>query len=139
MYSTMASNKTMFHRLFNEKMDEFAKDLVAIASDNPAIQKGFVSFRSLFTILKNLSPMKPQQIFTQHVETEFRDYIIRSDDMFFLETAKYTVGGPTSEAQYWLEFIDKLKSVWAELDEGNKAVVWKYLKVLIALSDRCRG
>ena len=123
--------KAIFFDRFNEKTDEFLKDLT---TSFPDVEQ-FRYFRSGFNMLKNLDPKSPQRIFNTYVSTQYRDYILNKDESFFLNheiEVSYT-----DRKEYWNEFIGYIKNIWKSLDDDNKDVIWKYFHVLVVLNDKC--
>lgn len=124
-------SKTAFFERFNEKTDEFIKDLT---TSFPDIEQ-FRYFKSGFTMLKNFDPKSPQRIFNTYISTSYRDYILNRDESFFLD---HDINVNASERkEYWNEFISYIKEIWKGLDESNKDVIWKYFHVLLILNDKC--
>lgn len=127
----MASNKDMFYDLFNEKVDEFFKDLIVAF---PSISE-FKRFKSGLTMLRNVDPKSPQSIFNNYIVSKYRDAMLNKDEDVFLKT-EFDIHSRRKE--YWLEFIHQLQSIWKTLNDENKEVIWKYFHVLIILSDKCK-
>lgn len=123
--------KQIFYDRFNEKTDEFIKDLM-VAFPNVEQFKGF---KSGFYMVKNLDPKTPQRIFETYVSSTYRDFILNKDESFFLSHEIEL----KSHKDYWLEFIDYIKEIWKTLDDENKDVIWKYFHVLLVLSDKCKS
>ena len=129
----MSANKLIFFERFNEKTYEFIKDL---ATAFPQVRE-FSEFKSGFSLLRNTTPQTPQKIFNNYVLSKYRDFLVRQDESFFLEEKEFGLKDDSKE--YWFDFIQKLKSIWKDLDAENKQVIWKYFHVLILLSDKCAG
>ncbi len=123
----------MFIQLFNDKLHEFANDL---CDSFPAVAE-FKRFRSGVLFWSNLEPDGLENMFYTYVLSKYRDHILRKNESFFLEHNEYELG--STRIEYWVELIDQLKAMWITLDEENKDVIWKYLHVLIVLSDKHRA
>jgi hypothetical protein len=121
----------MFYDLFNDKVDEFFKDLITAF---PHIQE-FKKFKSGLTMLRNIDPKTPQSIFNSYVLSKYKEALLNKNECVFLDEQEFEVYSTRKE--YWLEFINQLKSIWTTLDDENKQVIWKYFHVLIVLSDKC--
>jgi hypothetical protein len=125
------TTKNLYYELFNEKLSEFFKDII---ESFPEIIE-FKRFKSGLTLLKNVDPKSPQNIFNNYVVTKFNEAIIKKDDSFFLENNDF--GIVSTRKDYWIDFINQLKSIWKTIDQENKDVIWKYFQVLLILSEKC--
>lgn len=125
------TNKNLYYELFNEKLSEFFKDII---ESFPEIIE-FKRFKSGLTLLRNVDPKSPQNIFNNYVVTKFNEAIIKKDDSFFLENNDF--GIVSTRKDYWIDFINQLKSIWKTIDQENKDVIWKYFQVLLILSEKC--
>ena len=123
-------SKAVYFDLFNSKAEEFIKELTTSFPDI----KQFQTFRSGFSLLKNLDKKKPQDIFNTYVYTEYKDYILQRNEDFFLHNE---VDIKSTRKDQWLEFIANIRSIWKTLDEDNKDVIWKYFQVLVTLNEKC--
>lgn len=124
-------SKEAFFNLFNDKADEFFKDLI---NSFPNIAD-FRKFKSGLMMLRNVNPKMPQQVFHKYVISKYKDAMLIRDESVFLNNTYDEVEG--KEKEQWLQFIDQIKSIWKTLDDNNKDVVWKYFNVLIVLSEKC--
>jgi hypothetical protein len=123
-------DKKIYIDMFNQKLEEFFKEL---CESFPEI-KHFTYVKSGFAFWKNLDDRKPQEFFNNYVYTKYKDQIKNRNEDFFLET-KYEIYSNSKE--YWMEFIDNIRQIWATLDEDNKTVIWKYFMILIVLNEKC--
>ncbi len=126
----MSNDKKIFFDLFNAKAEEFIKELTTSFPDI----KQFMSFKSGFNFLKNLDAKQPREIFNTYVYLEYKDYIIKRNEDFFLTNE---IDITSKRKEYWLEFIDQIRIIWKSLDDANKDVIWKYFHLLIALNEKC--
>lgn len=124
-----ANEKKAFCDIFNTKAEEFMKELV---TSFPEV-KQFVTIKSGFSLLKNLDPKKPQEVFNNLVYNKYKDRIMIKDEEFFL----YTNFNIKEHTDYWEEFIDNIGGIWKTLDNENKEIVWKYFHVLIVINEKC--
>lgn len=127
------NNKNVYYELFNEKLDEFFKDLIVSFPDITEFKR----FKSGLNLLRNVDPKSPQTIFNNYVITKFKDSILSKDDSFFLDNDDF--GIVSTRKDYWIEFIEQLKLLWKTIDHDNKDVIWKYLHVLYVLSNKCEN
>lgn len=126
------SEKSVFINLFNEKAEEFCKDLVATF---PEVNE-FKQLKSGLLLLRNVDEKKPREFFNNYVEANFKQQILAKDESFFLNEVQNHVGHAMENAQ-WQTVIALLRHLWGTLDESNKASIWKYFQVLIAINDKC--
>ena len=127
---TMSNKRDSFLELFNNKADEFFKDLVVTFPD---IQQ-FKTFKTAFTMMKNLDERKPIKIFNEYISANYKDVIMNKDESFFLVNDIDL--SQSTQQEYWKEFIDNLRNIWKDLEEDNKTSIWKYFQVLIVLNDK---
>ena len=125
----------MLHDVFNEKLYEFAKDL---NTSFPEIEE-FKQFKLGVQLAKNVSEKAIEPVFRKHI-SQFRDEIMEKNEKFFLEEDYKSVMelAPEVKGQQFDNTILKLKSLWKTLNEDNKEAIWKYLKLLILISDKCQ-
>ena len=127
-----SSSQQPYYDIFNDKADEFFRDLVVTF---PQITD-FKTFKMGFTLLRNYDPKCPNKYFRQFVITKFRTAILSKDETFFLEEQSF--GIEDDQKDYWVDCIQQLKYIWKTLDDHNKDIIWKYFQVMIILSDKCQ-
>lgn len=130
----MSSSKAMYYDLFNEKAIEFLKDLI---DSFPEVGTEFQRIKTGLLALSSINPKSPQQIFNNYVLSKYKDAITNKDESVFLQETHFDIY--SNRKEYWLEFIDHIKSIWQNMDVQNKEVIWKYFRVLIVLSDKCQA
>ncbi len=122
----------MYYELFNDKADEFLKELI----DNfPPYAFQFKHIKTGMTVLRNLDPKKPQHIFNDYILRKYKDAILKKDESVFLEETQFDIY--SNRKEYWLEFIENLKMIWKDLSAENKEIIWKYFHVLVVLTEKC--
>lgn len=119
-----------FYDIFNEKTEEFLKEL---STSFPDIVQ-FSHFKTGFMFLKSFDRKQPQSIFNTYVYVPYKDKILAQDEGFFL-TNDYDIQSDSKES--WVQFIDNIRAVWTGLSDANKDVIWKYFKVLVVLNEKC--
>lgn len=127
-----------FYNHFNEKADELFKDLIDGFPKDPNysnVVTEFRTFKSGFTVLKNIDFRKPQRVFRDYVVSTYREKIENKDETFFLESNEFEIA--SKRVEYWMEFISQLRVAWGLMDTANKEIIWKYFKLLVFLSDKC--
>lgn len=128
------AGKSAFINMFNQKAEEFCRDLV---NTFPEVAE-FKQLKAALTLLKTLDEKKPREMFNMFVTDDLKSYILQKDESFFLNDFKDKM--PTTapvDASEWDRVIDLIRSLWGGLDAANKDVIWKYFQVLIALNDKC--
>lgn len=125
-------DKSVFFNLFNQKADEFCKDLVATFPD----VKEFKQLKSGLLLLKNVDERKPREFFNNYVGVNFKQQILSKDESFFLNEVQNHVQAGLENSQ-WQTVIALLRHLWSTLDAENKESIWKYFQVLVAINDKC--
>jgi NurA-like 5'-3' nuclease len=128
------ADKLTFVRLFNQKAEEFCKDLVLTF---PEVNE-FKQLKSGMLLMKNLDEKKPREVFSTFMTQQFRESIMGRHDSFFMNEAhEHIVQIDGLDNSQWENVINLLRSLWVTLSDDNKDVIWKYFQVLIAVSDKC--
>ncbi len=114
---------------FNETFVLFIKDLVqAFPSD--------AEFKLYQIALQGITFTDPdlvREMFHDHVTLKYEKEIVNKDEQFFLQQDFSSYEQKYAKAS---SIIQKLKSSWALLNEENREIVWKYLKVLLVLDKK---
>lgn len=126
------SDKTLFINLFNEKAEEFCKDLVTTFPEVAEFKK----LKSGLLLLKNVDERKPREFFNNYVGTNFKQQILSKDESFFINEVQNHVQGGLDNTQ-WQNVIGLIHNLWGTLSNENKENIWKYFQVLIAINDKC--
>lgn len=127
-----------FHTIFNEKLDEFLKDIINGFPKTQEYENIIAEFKTLksgVNLMKNVDSTKPQEFFREYIVAKYRDIIIKEDEQFFLAQEDYNI--VSKRMEYWMDFINKIKKAWRQMDNNTRVIIWKYFKVLIILSDKC--
>ena len=111
---------------FNETFLEFLAELSKTFPDDTQLQ--MYSFGAKGFLMS--SPFAIQSVFQEKVCVPYAENIMSKDEAFFLGNT-YSDIDSTGDA---LDIINKIKGYWRQLDDDNKNIVWKYLKVLIVLN-----
>lgn len=126
------TEKAIFTNLFNDKAEEFCKDLVTTFPEVAEFKK----LKSGLLLLKNVDPKKPREFFNNFVGSSFRQQILNKDESFFInEIHNHVQGG--LDNQQWQNVVSLLHNLWGSLDDDNKESIWKYFQVLVAINDKC--
>lgn len=92
-------------------------------------------FRISEYYLKLYSTTDPSTIinFFKTYSDKFKTYIDDENEEFFISHENYV----TNQSDYTSNVILRLKNYWSELEDNNKKIIWKYLKVLVILCEKC--
>uniref|UniRef100_A0A6C0CQ12 Uncharacterized protein n=1 Tax=viral metagenome TaxID=1070528 RepID=A0A6C0CQ12_9ZZZZ len=73
------------------------------------------------------------RIFNEYVAIPYCDKIETKDETFFMEKdyKEYTGGD-----QGMMDIFGKLKYCWKDLNEDNRTIIWKYLRVILNLNNK---
>ena len=115
--------------IFNQKFEEFIKDMIAVFPHD----KDFKMMKNSFNLLKMADDKKPFEIFAKY-SPRFEEPVKNRDESFFLSSSYDDIR--TQETNLTDELIDKLKSYWRNLNEENKDTIWKYLDVFFKLKTK---
>ena len=126
------ADKSVYINLFNEKAEEFCKDLVITFPEVAEFKK----LKSGLLLLKNVDERKPREFFNSYVGANFKQQILSKDESFFINEVQNHVQGGIDNSQ-WQSVISLIHDIWATLSNENKENIWKYFQVLIAINDKC--
>lgn len=126
------TDKLVYVKLFNDKADEFCRDLV---NTFPEVAE-FKKLKSGLLLLRNVDERKPRELFNNYVGSSFRQQILDKDESFFINEVQNHVQGGLDVSQ-WEKVVSLLHSLWSTLSDENKESIWKYFHVLIAINDKC--
>lgn len=92
-------------------------------------------FRISEYYLKLYSTTDPTTVidFFRTYSEKFKDYIEEENEDFFISHEDYV----PNQTDYTSTVILRLKNYWFELEKHNKKIIWKYLKVLVILCEKC--
>jgi len=124
----MSSNSI---KLFNTQLINFSKVLVKRFPNDSELKFGLTGIETL----NKVNPKKNLEIFTIYIY-KYRDKIMDQNEDFLLKT-DFLNDNPDLNSSGAFDIMKRLKNNWSELDPADKINVWKYLKVLIALNDKC--
>jgi hypothetical protein len=116
--------------VFNEKFDEFIKDLIQTFPDD----KDFKLCKNSFHLLKMVDITKPVQMFKVYA-LKYQNQISIRDEKFFLNH-DFKEEIENSETNLSLDILKRVKLYWIDLDAENKQIIWSYLNLLYKLNDK---
>lgn len=123
--------------LFNKKLIEMLDDLILVLRHEcPDQVNQFEGFKILTNTCVIMDNTTPQKLFNKTVSIPYEKYILEKNEKFFLDQSYEEVIEPNLSIDSG-SLVDKMKSVWRNLDSANKDTMWKYMQVLVALNRRC--
>jgi hypothetical protein len=121
---------------FNNQITNLVNNLADMFPEDADLQftKNSVSF------LKKNNPRKLQKIFSSYIaiynteiNNENENFFLKKD--FIKEDFKDDINDESQHYSY--EIMRNLKKYWTIIDLESKKNIWKYLKVLIILNEKC--
>lgn len=114
---------------FNELFCDMIGELVAVFPNDPELR--LYEFGVKTTIVTDCYSVS--RIFNDYVAIPYADKIQTKDETFFVEKDynEYTGGDQSMN-----EIFKKLKNCWTDLTDENRAIIWKYLTVMLNLSKK---
>jgi hypothetical protein len=122
-----------FYDIFNKKLIEFINDLIYIC---PEVDD-FKSFKIATHMSACTAPKLPQKMFNECVVQPYSNKIVERDENFFLTESYSNFDDYFKEFGYTIDIVGSLKSIWKTLDDENKKTIWKYLQILMQISNKC--
>lgn len=115
-------------KLMTLKVMEFLDDLDEILGDI----RDYIVFKQSIKLMSSLNEDTVQRSFDEYVCTPYKEYIVRKDEMFFIQSAD---SFESSASEF--DLVRIIKSKWMSLSENNKQAIWNHLNLLIILNERC--
>jgi hypothetical protein len=75
-------------------------------------------------------------MFHENVTKYLKEPIAKEDDVYIIQYARGKINQQYNEILPALSIFDKH---WSTLSESNRQTIWKYLKVLVVLSDKAQS
>ena len=116
-------------KIFNTQLFNFATVLVNRFPDDKELKLGLTGVETL----NKVNP-KNVEIFTMYVY-KYREQIMNKNEKFIVET-DFISDNPDLNSNGASDIMQRLKLNWSELTPDDKENIWKYLKVLITLTDK---
>lgn len=85
---------------------------------------------------RKINPKLVLDMFYEHVGRDLREAIANENERQVIAYAQAKISTQFNEILPALAIFDKH---WGTMSETNQQAIWKYLKVLVALSDKARG
>jgi hypothetical protein len=124
------------HELFNNKLNEFLKELISTFPEDP----DFKLFQASVRVIKLANEKKPLELFNSGLTPDYKENIRSRNEKFFLDNDYSDVlSNPNltnTDDDVNNKLINKLKGYWSKLDEDNKNIVWQYFTILLKICDK---
>lgn len=126
----MASKKILVDAFFNT-YEDFMSQMIAVYPDD----RDFPLYKSGLGMFRRVNPAIIVGKTWKWV-SKFEGQIRARDESFFL---KYDYSSDTEGEEPLEQTLEKLRSMWLELNEHNRKVVWDYVNIIMELARRCSG
>lgn len=117
--------------IFNIKLITFFEDLQESFPEERDIKSSLEALRGA----KKINPKLLLDVFYENVTRPLRDQILAEDEEKVITYAKKAIQSQFNEVSVALMIFDKH---WPTMSEHNKEAIWKYMKVLVLLSEKAR-
>jgi hypothetical protein len=126
------SSEMSFLSAFNTQLINFFEELTQVLPGERDVQMGLEAIKGA----KKINPRLILDLFIEHVYTDLHEAIERKDIDTIQRVARVKIMGQFNEMMAALTIFDKH---WASLTETTHEAIWKYLRVLCVLAEKCRG
>jgi hypothetical protein len=116
-------------KCFNDKFEEFVKELIELYPDD----KDFKILKNSFNLLKMADFRKPFSLFIVY-SVDYESYVMNKDETFFLNHDYDEI--KQGDSNFTDTLMMKLKGYWKTLTEENKEIIWKYLTLFFSLKTK---
>jgi hypothetical protein len=117
---------------FNTQLIRFFEELASTFPEERDIK---LALEAIYGA-KKINPKLILDLFHDNVCAELNEPILREDADVVISYAKTKISGQYNEMSPALIIFDKH---WPTMTDGNRAVIWKYLKVLCILCEKARA
>lgn len=118
--------------VFNSKLISFFEDLQETFPEEKDIRTSLEALRGA----KKINPKLLLDIFYEQVTQPLRDQILAQDEEKVITYARTAIQSQFNEISVALMIFDKH---WPTMSEHNKEAIWKYMKVLVLLSEKAKS
>ena len=124
-------NSNKWINMFNNKFEEFIKDLILLYPEDA----DFKTMKSSFNMLKIVDEKKPIEMFIIYGK-KYKELVENKNESFFLQHDYKTELEFVDTKNITDEIIGRLKSYWISTNDSNKDTIWKYLQLLYKIIDK---
>ena len=115
---------------FNRTFQEFINDLISVFPDDAEFQMVKMAIAG-FQIA---APTALHDGFRERVVLSFGEKIMAKDEGFFLDADFSDL--PVDDLEDATRIVNKVKQMYKKMKDDDRAVVWKYMRVLVLLSNK---
>lgn len=117
--------------LFNTNLIAFFQDLSETYPEEREIKQALDALK----MAKQVNPKLILDLFTEYVYKPLSEKIIQEDEEYVIGYAKVSIQTQFNEMGPALMIFDKH---WPAMSEENRKAIWKWLKLLVRLSEMAR-
>ena len=114
---------------FNNIIIDFVDDCISVFPSD----SDFTTYKNALLLLKKYNPKKIVETFKEYLKL-YRTKLVSKDETFFLNNNFKEVEKYNNEEIF--NVINRIKVYWKDLSNDNKQKIWKYIEILIQLSDK---
>ena len=120
-------------KIFNNQMITFANILTTRFPENSQLSLAVSGLETL----SSCNPKKTIELFTMYVY-QYREKIMEKQEEFILRTnfINDNYNDVNATSKYATEMMVSLKNNWGSLNLEEKENIWKFLQVLVKLTDK---
>ena len=121
-----------FLSAFNSQLIKFFEDLSETFPEEKEIRAALEGLQ----FARKSNPRLILDMFYEHIARDLRTAILEENVEKIIEFGRIKISKQFNEIMPALSIFDKH---WSTLSDANRNIIWKYLKVLIALCDKARA
>ncbi len=115
--------------LFNNQLIRFFEELADTFPEERDIRSALSAIQSA----KKANPRLLLDMFVLHVVNDLREVIMNEDIQGFITIVNKKIQTQFNDMMVAMTIFQKH---WPTLNDDNRAAIWKYMKVLVVLSDK---
>jgi hypothetical protein len=117
---------------FNDTLIELVDDLIVVFPNDGEFRMYKMAIKGAMIADKTIV----HKVFHEQVCNVYGDKILARDEAFFMNSDYDNMKQEFSQAD---SLIKKLKDCWNSLTEDQRAVIWKYLRILLLLDNKIQN
>lgn len=121
-----------FVTMFNNTLSQFIDDLLRLYPED----KDFREFRTGINLITSLREDQLIRLFIGGMRQEYRA-ALRDHDVEGIRRESYELSKHPDNKNNKVElFVEKVYTYWEQLNETNRAAIWKYVDALLVIIDK---
>lgn len=128
----MLTLKRMALSAFNNQLIAFVEDLYESYPEEKDLHKAAEALKAL----KKVNPKLIHTSFMEYVYPDFARPVKEENEGILISQAQAMLNGEFAEYAFAYLIFDKH---WTTMSDSNKSAIWKYCKVIVALSEKAAG